>query len=130
MEVNHVESNYASTWLENGVVYQVIKPNFKTCDILMAKQLVEDRIMASKGTVCSVIVILSNILDIDKETRQYYATGEPYRNITAIAMIMDNYVVRLLGDLVYFLNKPPVPITFFKDKKKALKWLEEYKLEK
>jgi hypothetical protein len=68
------------------------------------------------------------MVGIDKETRHYYASDVPYRRLSAIAIVVDNYVARFGGNLIYKFNKPPIPIIFFSSKLKAIKWLETYKL--
>lgn len=131
MKANHVESEYSSTWLEDGVICQVIKPHLNAFNLTVAKELVADRLKtceSKEGITHPVILVFSNMVSIDKETREYYSQKEPFRYLSAIAIIMDNYVARLICNLVYAINKPPIPMAFFNDKSKALKWLEKYKL--
>jgi hypothetical protein len=131
MKENCVEGDHASTWLEDGIIYQVIKPHLKAFNLVIAKQLVEDRVKASNSTATRPVYLeLCNMVSIDKETREYYAKEEPFKRISAIAVVVDNYVARLGGNLLYAFNKPVVPMVFFNDKSKALKWLEQYKLHK
>jgi hypothetical protein len=51
MKKNYVESEYAYTWLEDDIIYQVIKSHLDAFNIIIAKQLVEDRVKASNSTI-------------------------------------------------------------------------------
>ena len=123
-----IESDFSYTWVENGIIYQVIKPHLKKFDIIVAKALVHDRIKECKpveGISLPVILELKNMVTIDKETREYYSLKEPFKHLSKIAIIIDNYVGRLLGNLVYKINVPPIPMAFFNDKEKAIQWLQK-----
>jgi hypothetical protein len=131
MKENHIKSEFSSTWIEDGVIYQVINPHLNAFNLHIAKELVADRLKACEprdGVLFPVILVFSNMVSMDKETRQYYALEEPFRSLSGIAIILDNYVARLLCNLVYKINKPPIPMAFFNDKSKALKWLDQYML--
>jgi hypothetical protein len=128
MKENLIESEFSQTWVENGIIHQVIKPHLKKFDMVVAKALVADRIKACKpveGISFPVILELKNMVTIDKETRQYYSLKEPFNHLSKIAIIIDNYVGRLMGNLVYRINVPPIPMEFFNDREKALKWLQK-----
>ena len=128
MKENLVESEFSETWVEDGIIHQVIKPHLKKFDIVVAKALVADRIKACKpveGISFPVILEMKNMVTIDKETRQYYSLKEPFNHLSKIAIIIDNYVGRLMGNLVYKINVPPIPMEFFNDREKALRWLQK-----
>lgn len=128
MKENLVDSEFSQTWVENGIIHQVIKPHLKKFDIVVAKALVADRIKACKpveGISFPVILELKNMVTIDKETRQYYSLKEPFKHLSKIAIIVDNYVGKLMGNLVYRINVPPIPMEFFNDREKAIRWLQK-----
>jgi hypothetical protein len=128
MKENLAESEFSQTWFENGIIHQVIKPHLKKFDMVVAKALIADRIKACqpvKGVSFPVILEMKNMVTIDKETREFYSLKEPFNHLSKIAIVTDNYVGRLLGNLVYRINVPPIPMVFFNDKKKALEWLQK-----
>lgn len=42
-------------------------------------------------------------------------------------MLIDNWVAKGIGNLVFKVKKNPLPIEFFNNKAKAITWLEQYK---
>jgi hypothetical protein len=129
MKENYVKSNYSETWLENGIIIQNIDPKVNEVNFEVAKQLVNDRQKAAGSTskMMPVMVIANNAVNINKEAKKYYEEEEPYINIKAIAMIMDNFITSFIVNLVFVLKKNPVPTEVFNNTTKALKWLEKYK---
>lgn len=128
MKENYVKSDCSETWMENGIVIQDINPALTEVTLPIAKQLIADRKAASGGDKkVAVLVIVNNTVNINKETKQYYKGPEPYANINAIAMVMDNFIASFIANLVFIFKENPVPTEFFNNREKALKWLERYK---
>lgn len=127
MKENNIISKYSETWLENGVVFQVINQDYSEVDLLMAKQLVEDRKAAAGSAIRPVLVEVNNVISVKKEAKKYYNLPDSYQNLSAIAMLVDNYIAKTIGNIVFKLQNNPVPTELFNDKSKALNWLEKYK---
>lgn len=124
---NLVKSQYSETWLNDGVVYQMISPQIFKVNLEIAKQLVEDRKQASGDFVkLPVIVFLNNATNIQNEAKKFYRTTESYENITALALVMDNYTARLVATLVFNIQKPIIPTNVFNSEQKARKWLQKF----
>lgn len=124
---NYTKSNCSESWLNRNIVYQVVDPTIKRINLKIAKQLVHDRTLAMGDLKdVLVLVVVNNAISVDKEAKKYYDTEEPYMNIRAIAMIMDNYIARMIGNLVFLLNKQLVPTVFFNNEEKALVWLHKF----
>lgn len=126
MKQNYVMSRYSESWLEDGIVYQVIAMEVKKISLDVAIQLVKDRNYAMTdfpGDV-PVLVVVNNAISVDKEAKNYYDTEQPYDNIKCIAMLMDNYLARVVGNFVFLFDKQPVTISFFNDREKAISWLK------
>lgn len=127
MKENLTQSQFTETWMENGILFQLLNPEIKEISLPIAKQLVLDRNTAAKGKAMPVLVIVGNAVNVDREANKYYQEIEPYQNIIAIAMYIDNWVAKVIGNLVFKIKKNPVPIEFFNNKNKAILWLEKYK---
>lgn len=125
MKQNYVMSQFSETWLEDGIVFQVIAKEVKKISVDAAKQLVKDRNYAMTDFVgdVPVLVVVNNAISVDKEAKNYYDTENPYDNIKCIAMLMDNYLARVVGNFVFLFDKQPVTISFFNDRTKAIDWL-------
>lgn len=129
MRQNYTKSNCSESWLNDGIVTQIVSPKIKKVNLDIAKQLISDRTFAMGNTEnhAIIFVVVNNVISVDKETKKYYNTPEPYENVQAVAMLIDNYIARLVANLVFTTNKQPVPIEFFNNKEKAFKWLEPFK---
>ena len=127
---NYVKSAYAETWIEDGIIVQSVNPAISELNLQMAKQLVADRKIASgaEERVVAVLVIPNNSINIDKDVKEYYNMSEPYVNINAIAILIDNPIILFIINIVLaFSRKKNVPTEIFNSKEKALRWLAQYK---
>lgn len=149
MKQNYQKSEYSETWLEDGVIIQDINPSVKSVNLVIAHQLIKDRKLASGSDEKKfpVLVYTNNAINIEKEAKVFYGSPEPYVNIKAIAMVMDNFIAAFVAKLVFMIKRNRFPTEAFNssiktitDKKnhepptevfnnsiKALKWLERYK---
>ena len=127
MKENYTKSEFSETWLKDGIIIQVINPDIHEISLAAAIQLIKDRKTASGLQIeRPVLVVVNNAVNTSKEAKKYYEEDEPYLNIKAIAMVMDNYVSKVIASLVFKMKKNPVPIEFFNNKEKAVRWLEKY----
>jgi hypothetical protein len=128
MKENYQKSDYSETWLEGGIIIQHINPDVKEINLKIARQLIQDRKLAcgSLDREVSVIVYTNNAINIDKEAKEFYDSPEPYNNIKAIAMIMDNFIAAFVARLVFMVKRNQVPTEVFNNHIKAMKWLEKY----
>jgi hypothetical protein len=127
MKENYIVSKYSETWLEHGVVIQVLNQEYTEVDLPMAIQLVEDRKIAAGNTIRPVLVEVKNVISVRKDAKKYYNLPDSYQNLSAIAMLIDNYIAKTIGNIVFKLQNNPVPTELFNDRAKALNWLEKYK---
>jgi hypothetical protein len=127
MKDKHIISNYSETWLENGVIVQVLSQDYVEVDLPMAKRLVDDRKEVSGNAMRPVLVDVKNVISVRKEAKKYYNQPDSYQNLSAIAMLVDNYIAKTIGNIVFKLQNTPVPTELFNDKSKAMNWLENYK---
>ena len=119
MKHNYSKSNFSETWQEDGIIVQVISPKVKKVTLEIAQQLIEDRVEAlGKGGTAKlpVLVYVNNAISVDSQAKKLYETGAPYHNIPALAMVMNNYISRAVGSLVFLFDRQPIPISFFNSK--------------
>lgn len=128
MKRNYTKSEYSESWLDNGVIYQIISLKVKKISLEIAKQLVKDRTyaMGTVGLNVTVYVVVNNAMSVDSEAKKYYKLPEAYENIGGIAMLVDNYGARLVGNLIFKINRSQVPTAFFNKEEKALEWLKQF----
>ncbi|MCH2225387.1 MAG: hypothetical protein MK066_11520 [Crocinitomicaceae bacterium] len=124
---NYTKSNCSESWKDNNVVFQIINPEIKKITLNVAKQLVIDRKKAmGNNTPTAVFVKVNNALSVEKAANYYYENSDAYEGTKAIAMLIDNYTARLVGNLIFKLNKQSVPVSLFNKQSKALDWLKKF----
>ena len=72
------------------------------------------------------IVDLSKIKFVDKEARNYYASKELTKIYSAVVLIVNSPVSRVIGNFFLGLNKPSIPLKLFSNEKEGVKWLKRF----
>jgi len=129
MEEKQIVSNvFAETEILDGVLYIRYTPN-STISLEGAKMVVRDRVNLCQRISYPIFIDGRKVSHITKEARNYFTKGDGIAYINACAFIVDtvwsvmftNFFIKVSAKKVSF------PIKTFKDKGKALKWLEQYK---
>ncbi len=69
--------------------------------------------------------VFGGVLGVTTEAQRYYAESEDAQKlVTKIALVVNSYVSRVLGNLFLGLNRPIMPVKLFTDEEKALDWLQ------
>lgn len=63
---------------------------------------------------------------ISREARHYYAGQEAAASASAVALIVDTPVSKVLGNFYLGLSNPILPSRLFSSKDDALAWLKGY----
>ena len=127
MKESYFENDYIQLWIEDGIVYEVFKPNSKSLDLENAKIVVRDRLKVSNQVSRPLFVDLCNLLSADMDARKYMAKGEALHYLNATAILVKNQLSKLLAEIYIRINKPAIPTKFFSNKNEAIHWLEKYK---
>jgi hypothetical protein len=75
------------------------------------------------GKKCSTLVIMSNVLSQDAETRRIYNEMTISGHFFATALIVNNPLSRAVASFAIGLSKPTVPIKLFDSVEKGIEWL-------
>jgi len=75
------------------------------------------------GKKCSTLVIMSNVLSQDAETRRIYNEMTVGGLFFATALIVTNPLSRALASFAIGLSKPTMPIKLFDTVEKGVEWL-------
>lgn len=78
------------------------------------------------GKLIPVLVDIRNSSGITKECRHYYASNESAMVMSAVALIVDSPLSRLIGNFMIGINKTVFPTKLFTDKNEAIKWLKSF----
>jgi hypothetical protein len=76
------------------------------------------------GKKCSTLVIMSNVLSQDAETRRIYDEMTISGLFFATALIVNNALSRAIASFAIGLSKPQVPIKLFDSVEKGIEWLK------
>jgi len=67
-----------------------------------------------------------NVKSITKEARDYLASAEGTRYVTAAGLLLESYLGKIMGNFFLQINKPSLPTKMFSNKKEAIEWLTQY----
>ncbi len=75
------------------------------------------------GKKCVTVVIMSNILSQDAETRRIYRELAENGLFFGAALVVDNALSRALGSFFIGLSRPQIPMKLFDTVEKSVEWL-------
>jgi hypothetical protein len=81
------------------------------------------------GRRCGVVVVMSNLLSQDAESRRIYQEGMNPQLFFGTALVVGNPLSRAIGSFFMGLSKPPVPLTLVNSVEVGIEWLEALKKE-
>lgn len=85
----------------------------------------ETVISLSKGSNFPILVDLREIKSISKEARDHFSMRGRKPNVTAIAMLVNSPVSKIIGNFFLGLNKPTVPTRLFTSQREAKNWISK-----
>ena len=111
---------------EEGILHQDYPP---ATEIELADSLNELRIY--QETFCKeekkpIVVCLTNIKTVSKESRDIYSSDEMGDTISAAALLVGNPVSRIMGNFYIGINKTKMPVRMFTRRDEAKKWLRDF----
>ena len=120
-----VENDFAKFWIEDGILYFVYKKGIKV-SIEAAKQIVADRLKVQNGVSYPVFCDMKGVKDSDKPARDYLAK-EGSELVTAVAVMIDSPVTKIMLNFYLNINGPITPTRMFTEQDKALEYLKTFK---
>ena len=124
---NKQKTSQGEVWMdEDGVLYQNYPPG---TEINIEDSLGELSIYRS--TYCKevkrpIVVDISNIKKVSKESRDMYSSEEMGDTISAAALIVSNPVSRILGNFYMGISKTRMPVRMFASSSDAKDWLMDF----
>jgi hypothetical protein len=110
--------------LKEGIVFGTYKGRIT---LESAKKVVKTRLEFTEGKSYPVCVKTIYVTAINKDARDYFSTEEANKGIKAGAIYVDSVFQSFMGNFFLKVSKPKVPSKVFTDRKKAIKWLEQFK---
>jgi hypothetical protein len=110
--------------IEDGILFCSYKKQLEI-DLQIAKKIVSDRLVFTKGTSFPLLIDFSNIKSATKEARDYMNSQDGgLKGVICGAFIGSNPLATLFINLYLKINKPPIPALFFAKKDDAILWLK------
>lgn len=116
-----------ATWLsEEGVVIAVAYPQpLHTLDDAIENSRINEELA---GDIKRPFIIdLTKVTAMSREARAYYARPETKKFLTAVAIITESNLGRLVANFFIGLAKPALPTKMFNNYNEALEWVLQYK---
>ena len=111
----HFESEIATYWVEDDGILVSLS---KDVNVALVKQITDHK-------RAPLLIYLTNSPVPDKATRQF-STAQLPTVYTAMAMIADRGLTKLIMNLLFRFQSPPIPMKNFTDVAEARAWLRQY----
>jgi len=126
MNEQAVNTPYFDIWLEDGIIYEVFKPDTEIT-LPLAKEVVSIRMKLAGNKIHPIFVDIRNLIYADSASRKYWASAEGTQLLKAGAFLVNHPLNKFLFDIFLLLNHPIIPTKPFCSKEKAINWLQQYK---
>jgi hypothetical protein len=120
-----IDFGHSTICIEDGIIRHTYSKNPIKIDL--AKQLVKDRLTVCNGVIRPALIDIRNMSTIDKESRQYLASQEAVTFLSATALLAENFLTKITGNIFMTFEKHLVPTKLFTDENEALEWLQQFK---
>jgi hypothetical protein len=127
MEQNKQKTSQGEAWMgEDEILYQAYAPG---AELRLEDSLDEFRVYQS--TFCRegkrpIVVNITNIKTVSKESRNIYTSEEMGNIISAAALIVGNPVSRIIGNFYMGISKTRMQVRMFTSTHEAITWLRNY----
>jgi hypothetical protein len=125
--LNAIRSSTGLTWIdENGIVVAVANAhdvhtlNDAQENVRVITQLVED-------TPKPLLIDMSKVKSMSRDARMFYAGPEPPKVITAVAMVTNSNIGKLVANFFISLTTQSLPTKMFTEFDAAKQWLMQFK---
>jgi len=117
------QGEIATYWFEDGILISLSKPPLRTVENIKGNVALVKEITGN--TPVPLLIYLSRSPVPDKETREFSKTQLPviYK---AMAMVSKPGLSRFIMNILFRLQRPPIPMKSFTDDAAAKGWLRQY----
>jgi hypothetical protein len=107
----------------DGILYFQYRPNAREGVEEFAHYRAQlDKQMEARGFRAPMVVDMTNLGAITKESRQEHAKEESLRHFTALALVVKSPLARAMGGFFIVLDRPLVPTRLFATVAQAREW--------
>jgi len=123
--MNKIENDIIEYQINDGILFGRYK--VKVLDYTMAVKAVKLRKEFTQNNSYPNLASGINVMSIEKEARDYFATEEATEGVLAGAVMINSIVQATLMNFFLRVSQPNIPTKIFTDEKKAIDWLKQYK---
>ena len=110
--------------LKDGILYGKYKVVKIDLEVAMAATEFRQKIVGNQ--VFPSIADISLVKQIPKETRAYFSSVQAGEDLSALAVIIDNPVTRMMGNFFLKFHHPKYPFRFFTSQQEAMSWISRF----
>ena len=122
-----IQTRTFKSWLRGDGIIESRSFPLSEQKLADAVENVQALVTLSAGKRRPCLVDYRGIKSIDREARAYYAGTEICSVQTAAALVIDNYLERVIGNFFMGINKPRQPTRLFNNEADAIEWLKNYR---
>jgi len=111
--------------LQDGLLIATYKRRLKI-NLSIARQVVKSRLSFTGNRLIPVLILSEGQVTMDKEARDFLASSEGTKGLSAAAMVLKNSFDWALGSFFLHLRKPAMPTRVFTRYDSAIKWLRNF----
>ena len=124
--LDRIDTEIADIWIDAN---RIIHVDFRDSDLHglpQAQSITEAHNQLAKGTPCPVLADIQSVrVGADRQARKHYVSAEASQMKTAMAMLVQSPMQRMLGNIFFKINRPPYPTRLFSEEEEAVNWLME-----
>jgi transcriptional regulatory protein LevR len=109
---------------DDGIVKAICITGDETIE--KARELIETIKKITENKTSPLLVDMRQQKSISREARQFYSRKETMDTVTALALIVESAISKVLANFFLGLNKPPYPTRLFTVEAEAIEWLKGY----
>lgn len=110
---------------EEGIICTYILPDVDI-DLEAAKESVATGRQLAQGRKRPVMVVFGKVRSLSREARAYFAGEETSLYTSAIALVIESQISKIIGNFMIGLNKTVYPTKLFTSEEEALSWLRTF----
>lgn len=124
-EGKKIETSAYWTWLgEDGIARTQVK---KGAEVRLDDAIENSRAVNSlAATKFPLLIDAKGIKSITKEAREYFSVNDRDTKVTAMAILIESPLSRIIGNFYMRLNKPKMHSKLFLNEESAVKWLKNF----
>ena len=126
MENDAIKTRTGTFWMdEDGIIRFVCLPDVEWT-LEDTQQVIAFGIQVGQGTKRPVLVDARQLKTWNRQTQTQFADEEAAKHTSALALLVNPSVNKMIGILFMAISRPPYPVRMFESEAKAVEWLKGF----